>query len=98
MGRASAPGAGTVAYVFPGSGCCLVLDGTARVQGRPEAGRAATRSALEPGGRIRHHRAAGAGGRAAITWRLLRSGLIRLVPRVERPGLSGCAAVVPPAT
>ena len=29
---------------------------------------------------------------AAITWRLLRSRLIRLVPRVERPGFCGCAA------
>ena len=92
------PGAGSVAYVCPGPGCCLVLDGTARVRGRPEAGRAATRSALEPG---RAHPASSGGGdrgRAVITWRLLRSGLIRLVPRVERPGLSWCAAVVPSAT
>src|SRR5580698_10533406 len=38
-----------VAYISPGPGCCLVLDGTARVRGRPKAGRAATRSALGPG-------------------------------------------------
>ena len=66
-------GARSVAYVFPGPGCCLVLDGTARVRGRPKAGRAATRSAFEPG---RAHPASSGGGdrgRAAITWRVLRS-------------------------
>ena len=49
----------TVAYVSPGSGCCLVLDETARVTGRSKAGRAATRSALEPG---RAHPASSGGG------------------------------------
>ena len=49
----------TVAYVSPGPGCCLVLDETARVTGRPKAGRAATRSALEPG---RAHPASSGGG------------------------------------
>jgi len=41
------------------------------VTGRPKAGRAAP---LSRAGLIRHHRAAGTRGPAAITWRLLRSG------------------------
>ena len=44
---------------LPGPDCCLVLDETARVTGRPKAGRAATRSALEPG---RAHPASSGGG------------------------------------
>jgi hypothetical protein len=76
----------------PGPGCCLVLDRTAWVTGRPQAGRAATRSALEPGRPIRHDEAAGHGKWRSRDGPPFKSWPVRLAPRVERPGLSRCTA------
>ena len=63
--------------------------------GPPQAGRAATRSALEAGRLIRHRRAAGRGRARAITWQFFLQGwLVRLVRGMERPGLSRCTTAV----